>query len=199
MGLFSRSCSLRPVPWIGWSFHRSICPRHHDTSPTAARYIRGFCLPIGAFALTRPVQCQTNTPGIKLLPYIRPRQNQLNHLLTRTRGFENPDPKSTLRCAMDGCSQCNQHPCQCLLEWCKANQIESVEPRLKEKAGIIDFADLKKSSVSEIDSMISDCQMNTGEKRRFKTAMEQLLQSKTTLQPLSISASGTCPYQFSIF
>lgn len=77
---------------------------------------------------------------------------------------------------MDPCLQCEQHPCQCpktLADWCRVNNLTTIESKLRSQEGIFEISELKEFS-SDVEQIISTCQMNRGDALRFRKAMNAL-------------------------
>lgn len=127
---------------------------------------------------------------------------------------------------MDNCPKCQEQPCRCpkkrglpkppstrgsipadsLNQWCQVHSLSALVPKLRENAGIQTVAELQElcASAEDIAQIISDCQMNVGDKLRFRAAMKQLsasqqqegLQnllnsSQILAKPLTITVNGT--------
>lgn len=68
------------------------------------------------------------------------------------------------------------------------DNLADFEPKLRDKSGILDLSDLAQVCSDDMEQIIRDCQMNVGEKNRFRTAMS-LLQSNPHPTPQNINAT----------
>jgi len=78
-----------------------------------------------------------------------------------------------------------------LVDWCSANDLQSLSRRLGSKSGILHVSELSALTQEDIDEIITACQMNTGERVRFRNAINKL--QDPSFVPILPKIEKVCP------